>query len=348
MGKAVSAAVDPIGHPLRPSQQRCPRIGFLGLGWIGRDRLRALADSGMAEIAAVADTAPDARTESSRIAPGCRLLDSMDALLEEDLDGVVIATPSAQHADQAVRALERGAAVFCQKPLARDRTEAGRVVRAAEGADRLLGVDFSYRHVRGMRELRKAIADGELGEIFAADLVFHNAYGPDKPWFHDLALSGGGCVMDLGSHLVDLCLWMLGAPVVTGISSRLYTTGKPLDREACVVEDYACADMTFANGAGARIACSWYLHAGRDCVIEAAFHGTRGGAALRNIDGSFYDFTLHRFHGTAAEQVASYPDPWGGRALVEWARQLAAGGGFDPQAWHLLRVAEVLDGIYRR
>lgn len=344
----MSVAAQPVRQPAPKSRRQRPRIGFLGLGWIGRDRLRALADSGMAEIAAVADTAPAARTEASRIAPGCRLLGSVDALLEENLDGVVIATPSAQHADQAVRALERGSAVFCQKPLARDTSEAERVVRAAVAADRLLGVDFSYRHVRGMRELRGAIAAGELGEIFAADLVFHNAYGPDKPWFHDLALSGGGCVMDLGSHLVDLCLWILGSPAVTGISSRLYAAGKPLERPIATVEDYACADITFATGAGARIACSWNLHAGRDCVIEAAFHGTRGGAALRNVDGSFYDFTLHRFHGTAAEQVASYPDPWGGRALIEWARQLAGGDGFDPQAWHLLRVSEVLDGIYGR
>jgi predicted dehydrogenase len=60
---------------------------------------------------------------------------------------------------------------------------------------------------------------GELGRVFAVDLVFHNAYGPDKPWFYDPELAGGGCVMDLGVHLVDLALWSLDFPGVTAVTS---------------------------------------------------------------------------------------------------------------------------------
>ena len=108
-----------------------PRLGFLGLGWIGRSRLEALAASGVAEITAQADPAvPDS-------------LGSLDDLLATELDGIVIATPSALHAEQAIAALEHGVAVFCQKPLGRTAAEAEAVVEAARRADRLLCVDLS-------------------------------------------------------------------------------------------------------------------------------------------------------------------------------------------------------------
>src|SRR5205085_415527 len=128
-------------------------------------------------------------------------------LCELDLDGLVIATPSASHAVQARAALERGIAVFCQKPLARTAAETASVVEAARAANRLLGVDLSYRHTEAMRHIGALARSGELGDIYAIDLVFHNAYGPDKAWFRDVKLSGGGCVIDLGTHLVDLALW---------------------------------------------------------------------------------------------------------------------------------------------
>src|SRR5205823_9344721 len=114
------------------------------------------------------------------------------------LDGIVIATPSALHASQCLAALERGFAVFCQKPLGRNERETRAVVEAARRADRLLGVDFSYRTLGGAEAIRELIRSGSLGRIYAIDAVFHNAYGPDKAWFRDREQSGGGCVMDLG------------------------------------------------------------------------------------------------------------------------------------------------------
>jgi len=103
------------------------------------------------------------------------------------------ATPSALHAPQTCQALEAGTAVFCQKPLARTADETRQVIRAARRADRILGVDLSYRFVDGVPQMRELVRSGELGTVFAADLVFHNAYGPDKPWFYDVRQSGGGC-----------------------------------------------------------------------------------------------------------------------------------------------------------
>ncbi len=326
---------------------RPPRLGFLGVGWIGRHRMQAMLDTGAVEAAAIAEPVAELAAEAAKLAPSARLVDSLDALLDLDLDGVVIATPSALHAGQSIRALERGCAVFCQKPLGRTAAEAAAVVAAARDAGRLLGVDFSYRFTEGMTRIRDLVAQGELGRLFAIDLVFHNAYGPDKPWFYDPALSGGGCVMDLGVHLVDLALWTLGFPEVVEVSSRLVAGGEPLTGTGRV-EDHAVATLVLAGGITVRLACSWRLHAGTDAVIAAEFYGTDGGAALRNVAGSFYDFTAERFRGTSRETLASPPDAWNGRAAADWARRLAGGSGFDPEAERLVDVAGVLDRIYGR
>ena len=114
------------------------------------------------------------------------------------------------------------------------------------------------------------------------------------------------------------------------------------------VEDFAEARVDLVGGATVRLACSWNLPAGRDAVIEASFFGTDGGAAMRNVDGSFFDFRAERFRGTAREILSEPPDTWGGRAAIEWARQLERGHRFDPGIEHLVDVASALDAIYGR
>ncbi len=318
------------------------RLGFLGTGWIGRSRLAAMLGTG-AEAAAIADPSPEAVAAARALAPGAAVVDTLGEMLALDLDGVVIATPSALHAAQAVVALDAGVAVFCQKPLGRSAREAASVVDAARRADRLLGLDLSYRFTAGMVAIRDLVRAGDLGEVFAVDLVFHNAYGPDKPWFFDPAQSGGGCVVDLGVHLVDLALWVLGGELAGPVSADLRRHGRAVGPGE--VEDFAVA--TFRVGeASVRLACSWHLHAGQDAEIAAAFYGTAGGAALRNVGGSFYDFTAMRFRGTTSEILGAAPDDWSGRAAAAWARRLAAGDRFDPAADAFVASAHVLDRIY--
>lgn len=332
---------------LRP--QPLPRLGFLGVGWIGRQRMQVLAESGAATVAAIADAHIDALQHAAACAPDARHADGLEQLLaSEDLDGLVIATPSGSHTEQAIAALQRGLAVFCQKPLTRTAEEAERVIGTARRVDRLLDVDFSYREVTGMAALREQVQAGDLGEIYAVDLTFHNAYGPDKPWFYDMAQSGGGCVMDLGIHLIDLAMWITGRSGHHEMDAALFAQGDRLPWPIRQVEDYASAQWRLDSGALVRMACSWRLPAGCDAVIEASFYGTRGGAALRNVAGSFYDFTVDRFDGTSRRRLAEPPDAWGGRALVRWARQLAQDRRFDPTAEKLLDVAATVDAIYGR
>jgi predicted dehydrogenase len=322
------------------------KLGFLGVGWIGRQRMRSILDTGRARAVAIADPSPQMAEEARRLAPEAKLVTTIEDMLELGADGVVIATPSALHAEQAIRALKGGGAVFCQKPLGRNAGEVRAVVDAARAGDLLLGVDLSYRFSEAMRSLRKEVQSGALGRIHAAELVFHNAYGPDKPWFYDPELSGGGCVMDLGVHLVDLALWTLDEEEARVDCARLLAGGEPHESLSGKVEDYAVALLQTKAGVLVQLACSWRLQAGAEAVIRASFYGSDGGAAFRNVGGSFYDFTAERYRGTSREILASPPDDWSGRAAADWAVRLAQGEGFDPQARRYIAVARVLDQIY--
>jgi predicted dehydrogenase len=320
------------------------RLGFLGTGWIGRSRMEAMLATGEAIAVAICDPNPEMAQQAHASQPTALLLETLDAMLALDLDGVVIATPSALHAEQCVQAFDAGVAVFCQKPLGRTAAEVETVLSAAERADRLLGVDLSYRDTAAMQAIRQRL--GELGKPFAADLTFHNAYGPGAGWFWDLKLSGGGCLIDLGVHLVDLALWMFDFPEVVEATATLMREGRPVWSDE--VEDYAVGELKLANGVQVRIACSWNLNAGRDAAIEAIFYGTEGGAQMRNENGSFFDFSADLLKGRNVEHIASPPDEWGGRAAVDWVKKLAAGARFSGSTSGLLETARTLDRLYGR
>ncbi len=322
------------------------KLGFLGVGWIGRNRMEAMLATGKAEAIAICDPGEEAVSEAHVLAPQAKVVGSLDEMLEMKPDGVVIATPSALHADQCMEAFNSGAAVFCQKPLGRNAAEVEAVLNAASEADRLLGVDLSYRHTAAMQTIRQLIRTGALGKAFAADLVFHNAYGPGNAWFYDPKLSGGGCLIDLGVHLVDLALWLFDFPEVTDAHARLLKDGRPAKADEC--EDFVTGELQLANGVGVRIACSWNLAAGQDAEIRASFYGTEGSVEMRNENGSFFDFVADRFTGRDRERLSGYPDEWGGRAAAEWVQKLDAGEKFDGTTTGLLETAQALDRLYGR
>ncbi|WP_375258713.1 Gfo/Idh/MocA family protein [Citreimonas sp.] len=329
---------------------RRPRLAFLGLGWIGRNRMEAVAAADVADIVALSDPSAEALDAAAQTAPDAARCDGIDALLATGPDGVVIATPSALHADQTIAALSAGAAVFCQKPLGRTEAEARACIDAARRADRLLDVDLSYRHAAAFLALREAVQADELGPVHALDLTFHNAYGPDKPWFRDRALSGGGCLIDLGAHLLDMAAWAMGARDLRCTSAHLFAGGQRLTGGAVAeaVEDYAAATLETPGGGVIRIACSWNLPAGRDAVIGVDAFGPKGGFTVQNVGGSFFDFAAHRHNGTQSEERVAPPDDWGGRATADWARRLAEGARFDPACESLGELAAAIDGIYAR
>jgi predicted dehydrogenase len=329
---------------------RTPRLAFVGVGWIGRHRMEQAQRADAAQVAAIIDPDVGAARDAAS-ATGCKAVfaDLEPALADGlDLDGVVIATPTALHAAQVRQALERGIPVFCQKPLGRTADECRELIRLARQANVALGVDMSYRHAAAVTAALDSLEAGKIGRPHAAELVFHNAYGPDKPWVRDIALAGGGALIDLGCHLIDLARLFLGDLSAAQVHADLFAQGEPLGPDPARVEDLALAQVTLADGRVVRIACSWWLPAGTDAVLEASFFGDGRALTVRNVDGSFYDFEALLVEGRRSERIAEPPDEWGGRALVAWARRLARDRSFDQDVEHLVGVAELIDRIYGR
>ncbi len=325
-----------------------PRLGFAGVGWIGLLRLRALAETNRVEIVAVTDPEPEACAKAQSAAPQAAVVPSYEELVRLPLDGVVVATPSGQHAEQCVRAFEHGLAVFCQKPLGRSAAEVGDVMRAAKRAGRPLGVDLCYRHTEALVRLKELVTSGELGRVYAVDATFHNAYGPDRAWANQREHAGGGCLIDLGVHLLDAARWLLdGAGDPVACTSALFTRGRQLGRPALDVEDMAFAQLLFDDASTVRVACSWRSSFGADAAIRIACFGTNASAAFENVGGSFYDFQCELYRGTARTVVAAPPDAWGPRALCAWVSELERGAGYSEDL-HLLPVARQIDLIYGR
>jgi len=325
-----------------------PRLGFIGVGWIGLSRLQALAETNRAEIVAIGDPDPAACDKARAVAPHAAIVSNYDELVQLPLDGVVIATPSGQHAEQCVRAFEHGLAVFCQKPLGRSAAEVGDVTRAAKRAGRPLGVDLCYRHTAALRRLKELVTSGELGRVYAVDATFHNAYGPDRAWANQREHAGGGCLIDLGVHLLDAARWLLEGPRnAIDCTSALFARGEKLGRSAQEVEDMAFAELVFDDARTVRVACSWRSSFGADAAIRVACFGTNASAAFENVGGSFYDFQCELYRGTNRTVVAAPPDAWGPRALMAWVSELERGAGYSEDV-HLLPVARELDLIYGR
>jgi predicted dehydrogenase len=329
--------------------ERKPRIGFLGAGWIGCLRLGALLQSGQADVQAIADPSRESRERAQQLAPNASVIENAEELIRLGLDGIVVASPSALHAQHAIAALSRRTAVFCEKPLGRTLAETRIVVETARSMDSLLAIDFAYRFTTGMADLRALVRTGALGKIYATDLTFHNSYGPDKAWFYDPRLSGGGCVIDLGIHLIDAALWTLDFPAVTAVKSYLYSQGTLLRNPMWnAIEDYATATAELQSETVLRLACSWRLPIGEDALIQVILHGTKGSAEFRNVGGSFFDFRADLYQGRDRRELCSPPDEWSGRAVIDWARRLSVNPRFDSEVETVLKVADVIDSIYGR
>ncbi len=327
--------------------QKKSQIGFLGVGWIGFNRMESALASGKIRVAGIADKLTD---QVDRACEKCEAdvarCEELDELIALEPDGVVIATPSAMHAAQSLAALRKGIAVFCQKPLGRNAAETRKIVETAKAKDLLLGVDFSYRYTC-FRLLHQIIQRGEIGKIYSMELCFHNAYGPDKDWFYQKASSGGGCIMDLGVHLIDLAIWCLNDEIMVSEAS-LYANGQHIHSDFDGVEDHAMVTLNTSSGCTIQLNCSWNLPAGKEAELFCNIYGTDGGLSFRNINGSFYDFEALRFRGIQTERLFGGADDWGGRAIAEWCTRLSAGEGFNSEVERVVQVAELIDEIYEK
>lgn len=256
------------------------RAGIVGSRFAGQLHAESLAATGRVEIAAIASpTSAGALAERYGARPYTSVADMLD---DQSLDVVSLALPNRFHADAAVAAARAGAHVICEKPLAQNLADADRMIQACDDAGVLLLYGEELCFAPRYRRVKQLIVDGALGAVFALSHRERHD-GPHARWFYDPALSGGGALLDMACHGIELTRWLMGKAAVTSVFARL---GNFRHKDEAV-EDHASVSLTFDGGAIATIEGSWAVAGGIDERLEVVGDGgsvvadlARGGAML--------------------------------------------------------------------
>jgi len=250
-------AVDDVGVESEPV-----RVALLGTGSIAQVvHLPILSGLPGVILQGVADIdLPRARVIADRLGVPKLYETDEDAIESDDIDAVVICTPSYLHEELAISAMRAGKDVLVEKPIAFTAEGAERVCQVAEETGRCLMVAMNYRYRPDIQAIRPFVAGGELGEIFLVKAGWLNRKIrlPRPTWRHRLETAGGGALMDLGTQVIDLLLWTLGYPKVEAVDARLHPG------EGIEVEETAALILSLEGGATASVEVSWNLHAERD------------------------------------------------------------------------------------
>lgn len=332
------------------------RAGVIGLGGMGRNHVIGFRRHPSVEVTAAAD--PD-EAAHERIRAECGVeafyTDAEEMLKQEPLDIVAVATPNSLHKPMTLAALAAGAHVFCEKPMAMNADEARAMRDAARAAGRRIMINFSFRFSEEAQALSRRVAAGDLGEIYFGRSVWHRRRGLPGfgGWFGQKALSGGGPLIDLGVHRLDLALWLMGYPEPEWVMGATYD---PIARAAADragkaydVEDLAVACIRFANGATLVLEASWAANIAEDQLMETRLYGARGGLVHRNVGGA-YRYEAELYLERDGDQYDMKLHPSGGcdgrGSMRHFADSILADTPHIATADEGVTVMELLDAIY--
>ena len=273
------------------------RVGVIGLGWAGQQHLAAYDAHRDTEIVALAGLEDAARAKLAKQYGIERAVARWEDLLDVDgLDAVSVAVPTFLHAPIAVAALERGIHVLSEKPIARNAAEAESMVAAARAAGRVLDVAFNHRQRGDIQRLKAAMDAGQLGQPYYAKAWWLRRTGIPTmgSWFTQSELAGGGPLVDIGIHVLDYSLFLLGNPEVVAVSASTYDllasagfgssptstkTGATADK-TFDVEDLATVFIRLADGGTLLVEASWAAHRRDGDEFGITIYGTEGGGEL--------------------------------------------------------------------
>ncbi|WP_217595204.1 Gfo/Idh/MocA family protein [Cohnella sp. GbtcB17] len=269
-------------------------IGIIGLGTISELHLKAYQNNPGAKLVAVCDLNEErARAKAEKYGVPNVYTDYREMLANPDVHAISVCTWNDTHALFSIAALDAGKHVLVEKPLCKTVEEALEVEAAVRRSGKQLQVGFVRRYGSNTGVVRSFIESGELGEIYYAKASCIRRVGNPGGWFGDIERSGGGPLIDVGVHVIDLCWYLMGRPKVKSISGNTYdklgnrsnvrnfTHYKAADYspDNNTVEDLANAMIRFDNGASLLVDVSFSLHAKED-ELTVKLYGTKGGVEL--------------------------------------------------------------------
>ncbi len=268
------------------------RFGFLGAGQIAYSSIEAIHSHPQGQVVAVHDVNPVRIEELRKVHAIPKAYETSEALLADpEIDAVYIALPNKFHVPLTIAALEAGKHVVLEKPFAMSYEEAKLAADAACKAGKVLNLGMNLRFARSPQQIKTLVESGALGEIHHAKAFWFRRRGIPKlgTWFNSKELAGGGCLNDIGVHLLDLCLYLLDRFDPVSVTGATYTKfgnrglgeggwGKS-DRSdiAFDVEDFATGLIRFADGSTVALDVSWAMHIESD-RFDVQLHGSEGGA----------------------------------------------------------------------
>jgi predicted dehydrogenase len=335
-------------------------VATIGLG-MGRHHLNTYHEYGRSRAAAICDADPKRLAEFQQQVglPDDRCFTDYRKLLRAakrlDLHAASVALPNALHAPVSIAAAKAGLHVLCEKPMAMNVRQARAMLAASKAAGKKLMINFSYRFTPPARALKGVVDGGAVGDIYYGRTAWYRRRGLPGfgGWFGQKKLAGGGPIIDLGVHRLDLAMWLMGNPRPVTVSGATYGhIGRRVAREQRKkfdVEDIGGAFVRFDNGASLIVEASWAGFTEKREEMITQLLGTKGGVVHRNV-GEGYDFEARVYseeHGCLWEtrlQQTLDPTPKAYEEFVD-----ACLDDREPLATgqHGLDVQCILDAIYR-
>lgn len=341
------------------------RVGVIGLGFAGTTHLDAFTSLPGAQVVALAGQEEPRLHElgATRGVPDL-YRDWQDLVARDDLDIVSIGVPNHLHHPIAIAALESGKHVFCEKPLATTGALAQEMVDAALANNRVLEIAFNHRRRADVRYLAEYLAANDIGRVYHARASWRRRAGIPGigSWFTNRTMAGGGPMIDLGSHVLDIVLHLLAEPRVTTASAVAYgelgrlgrggstwsnTTGGTQTFE---VEDFASALLRLDTGASIHLEASWASYSADDEDISVELLGSTGGVRLF-VRGYGTDSTIGIYTdlgGVPAITIPRVHNPGGEHRVVieEFLSTIRSGQWANSYGEYALHRSRVLDAIY--
>ncbi|HEY3397012.1 MAG TPA: Gfo/Idh/MocA family oxidoreductase [Armatimonadota bacterium] len=325
-------------------QKKQLSIGVIGLGGIGQGTIRLCPQLDYFNLVAGADPSPKALDQAAEVlAPEALFTDYRTMLQEVAPDMVFIATPNAFHAPAAIAAMEAGCDVMCEKPMADSLAAAKRIHQASLKTGKKFMIGQNQRFRLDTAWLRARIEEGVLGEIYALHTRWLRRHPyTEGMWFREKALSGGGPLIDLGVHVMDMALWLAGFPepqrICAQAGQRLIASGD--------VEDWAFAMVRLAGGG--TLTCEVMEKGFIDQeVIQVEIRGTKGGVMIDGNAGT----TIFSTQEGAPVDLKPRLDPDHGGARERELNNFAEWVLFDKAprvpVEQSLQIQAILEGVYR-
>lgn len=274
------------------------KIGLIGAGNIGKVHLEAYKNVENAKVVALCDINEEILNETGDKFGIEQRYTSVDEMLKNvELDAADVCVWNCSHAECTIKALNAGLDVLCEKPMAMSAEEAEEMQATADKNGKLLMLGFVTRFSKEATIAKDFIDQGYLGDIYYAKAQYMRRNGNPSGWFSDKARSGGGPLIDIGVHPLDLTRYLMGNPEPVSVycvtsdllhkeRAALKTTagwmpkGADAAKDVCTIESNATAIIRYANGASTLLETSYALNC--EPTNGRTLYGTKGGLCLDN------------------------------------------------------------------